>query len=175
MVAAAYIGFGANLGDKVSKFEEALNAISSLPSTKLTSHSRLYETEPEGLVNGGPKFLNAAIAIETDLEPEELMSAIRDIELQLGKSPHHRGDMSRLVDLDLLMYGDLQLKAESLEIPHPRMHLRAFVLAPLAEIAPKEVHPVLGYTVQELLDRLPVGEIEKARPVALCSGGSDET
>ena len=175
MGTAAYIGFGANLGDKVSKFKEALKEISLLPSTKLTGHSRLYETEPEGLADGGPKFLNAAVAIETDLAPQELMSAIRDIELRLGKSPSHRSDRSRFVDLDLLMYGDKQMRDGSLEIPHPRMHHRVFVLAPLAEIAPKAVHPVFGCTVQELLSRLPAGEIEKAYPITDCSGGNGET
>jgi 2-amino-4-hydroxy-6-hydroxymethyldihydropteridine diphosphokinase len=172
----AYIGFGANLGDKESKFDEALEALNTLPCTKVTGHSRMYETEPEGLSDGGPKFLNAAIAIETDLAPDELMSAIREIELRLGKSPNHRSDISRLVDLDLLMYGDRQVRAGSLEIPHPRMHHRAFVLAPLAEIASRTVHPVLGCTVEELLNRLPAGEIEKkARPLADTSNGSGGT
>jgi len=165
MGTAAYIGFGANLGDRASKFDEALEALSLLPHTKLTGHSKLYETEPEGLSDSGSKFLNAAIAIETDLPPEDLMSAIHDIELRLGKSPNHRSDMSRMVDLDLLLYGDKQVRGKSLEIPHPRMHCRAFVLAPLAEIAPLAVHPVCGCTVKDLLNRLPVEEIEKAQPI----------
>jgi 2-amino-4-hydroxy-6-hydroxymethyldihydropteridine diphosphokinase len=165
MSTTAYIGFGANLGSRAAKFDEALQALGFLPSTRVTAHSRLYETEPEGLSDSGPQFLNAAIAVETDLSPEDLMSAIRDIELRLGKSPNHRSDMSRALDLDLLLYGDKTLRAGSLEIPHPRMHRRAFVLAPLAEIAPKAAHPVLGHTIRELLDLLPAGEIQKARPV----------
>lgn len=165
MGATAYIGFGANLGDRAAKFDEALLALGLLPFTKLTAHSRLYQSEPEGLSDGGPQFLNAAIAIETALSPEDLMSEIRDIELRLGKSLSHRSDMSRVLDLDLLMYGDKRVKEGSLEVPHPRMHRRAFVLAPLAEIAPQAIHPVLGHTVRELMNLLPAGEIEKVEPI----------
>ena len=102
MSPSAYIGFGSNLGDRESKFKEALRALGSLPVTIVKAHSRLYETEPMGLSDHGFKFLNAAVALETDLSPVELMKMIRDIELDLGKSPSHRSDMSRVIDLDLL-------------------------------------------------------------------------
>jgi 2-amino-4-hydroxy-6-hydroxymethyldihydropteridine diphosphokinase len=161
----AYIGFGANMGDRESKFHEAVDALGMLPVTTVQGRSRLYETEPKGLCDGGPKFLNAIIAIETDLVPGDLMSAMREIELLLGKSPHHRSDMSRSIDLDLILYGDKQVREGQLQVPHPRMHLRAFVLVPLAEIAPLAVHPALGCSIQELLSLLPSHEVEEARPI----------
>jgi 2-amino-4-hydroxy-6-hydroxymethyldihydropteridine diphosphokinase len=158
MSPSAYIGFGSNMGDRESKFNEALRALGSLPDTIVKAYSRLYETEPVGLSDHGFKFLNAAVALETDLSPVELMKRIRDIELNLGKSPSHRSDMSRIIDLDLLLYGDRHISGDGLEIPHPRMRHRAFVLAPLAEIASRVVHPVLGCTIDTLLDVLPAEE-----------------
>ena len=158
MSPSAYIGFGSNLGDRESKFKEALRALGSLPYTVVRAYSELYETEPVGLSDNGLKFLNAAVALETDISPIELMNMMRDIELKLGKSPSHRSDMSRAIDLDLLLYGDRHISDAGLEIPHPRMHHRAFVPVPLAEIAPHIVHPVSGYTIGKLREILPLEE-----------------
>jgi len=158
MSPSAYIGFGSNLGDRESKFKEALRALGDLPDTVIECRSRLYETEPVGLADDGPKFLNGVIALKTTLPPVELVALMRDIELNLGKSPSHQSDMSRTIDLDLLLYGDQHFSGDGLEIPHPRMHHRAFVLAPLAEVAPHVVHPVLGLAIGRLLGLLPPEE-----------------
>lgn len=150
----AFIGFGANLGDRERTFEAAVKELKELPGTTVTRVSHLYETEPVDISDEGPPFMNAVVAVETRLTPRELATGMREIELKLGKSPVHRSDLSRVIDLDLLLYGDLVLKEESLVIPHPRMSLRAFVLAPMAEIAPEALHPELGKTVEELLQGL---------------------
>lgn len=154
MSPVAYIGFGSNQGDRQAKYEEAVNALNQIRSIIVLKCSRLYETDPVGLVDGGAEFLNGAVAVETDLDPTELMAAMRSIELQLGKSPDHRSDMSRPVDLDLLLYGDETVRQGGITIPHPRMHVRAFVLAPLAEIASEAMHPTLNRSVRSLLEGL---------------------
>lgn len=163
MSVMAHIGFGSNMGDREAVYQAALDSLNGLPSTVLKAYSSLYETEPVGLVDGGPKFLNAAIALETKLGPAELLALLRSIELELGKSPSHRSDLSRPIDLDLLLYGDEVVREQGLEVPHPRMHKRGFVLAPLAEIASEALHPVLSCTVGVLLSRLTDEELKSVQ------------
>lgn len=151
----AYIGFGANLGDRESAFVAACDALNELAGTVVARCSSLYETAPVGLSDDGPRFLNAVIAVETDLEPDQLMRELRGIERLLGKDPTHRSDRSRIVDLDLLLYGELLVKGTDWEVPHPRMHRRAFVLVPLAEVAPLAYVPDVCCTVSELLEEIP--------------------
>lgn len=166
----AYIGFGSNLGDRKAKFSESLAALGELPHTRVKSHSRLYETEPVGLSDGGETFLNAAVALETDLSPNDLIEFLRGIERKLGKSPLHQSDRSRVIDLDLLLFDERIIQEEGLQVPHARMHLRGFVLAPLVEIAPLAVHPDKNCTVERLLSILPVEELKGVRPLISSEG-----
>ncbi|MBI5571921.1 MAG: 2-amino-4-hydroxy-6-hydroxymethyldihydropteridine diphosphokinase [Desulfomonile tiedjei] len=166
MSALAYVGFGANLGDRRAKFHEAVAALTDLPRSTLMGCSRLYRTEPVGLVDDGNAFLNAVIAIETELSPRALAESMRKIERDLGKSPAHRSDRSRTIDLDLLLYGEEIIKETDLIVPHPRMHERAFVLVPLAELAPDVRIPTAACTVAAQLGTLPKTELEGVRVFA---------
>ena len=163
MSAVAYIGFGSNLGDRRRTFEQAISALEQTPGVEITCLSSLYETEPVGLRDDGGEFLNAVIRVETSLSAAEIMAAIGSIEQRLGKSVSHRSDLSRVIDLDLLLYGDSRVSLKGLELPHPRMHRRAFVLVPLAEIAPHAVHPLSGRTVEELKNNLPGHDLDGVR------------
>jgi len=162
----AYIGFGANLGDRHATFQEALLALRALPLTVVTATSRVYETKPINISDGGPAFFNAVIELNTDLSVRDLMSHMRGIELRLGKSVSHRSDLSRVVDLDLLLYGECRISEDSIEVPHPRIQERAFVLVPLAEVAPHAVHPVLRRTADAMCGLLSREDLLSVRPLS---------
>jgi 2-amino-4-hydroxy-6-hydroxymethyldihydropteridine diphosphokinase len=163
MADKVYIGFGSNLGIRELKFKEALHELNRAFGIAIKKSSRLYETDPVDLSDDGPKFLNAVIEIETTLKPRELMQALKAVEMKLGKSPRHRSDQSRHIDLDLLLYGDLIIREDDLNIPHPRMHKRGFVLVPLAEIAPETMHPVSKLTIRELVALIAPEELGTVR------------
>lgn len=129
----AYVGLGANLGDTVAALSGALQALAELPTTELLRASGLYRTAPIGAQ--GPDYLNAVAALQTSLAPEDLLAHLQRIELASGRErPYHHAP--RTLDLDLLLYGEACICSSLLTVPHPRMHQRAFVLAPLAEVAP---------------------------------------
>ncbi len=130
----AYVALGANLGDPAATVRAAFAALSNLPDSRLLRTSSLYRTAPVGLADQ-PEFINAAVALETRLAPEALLDTLFDIEARFGRIRAERNG-PRTLDLDLLLYDDQTLGLPRLTLPHPRLHLRAFVLYPLAEIAP---------------------------------------
>jgi len=138
----AHIALGANLGDPFAAFEAAFAALSDISDTRLVARSSLYRTAPIG-VSGQPDYVNAVAAVDTMLPARALLDALLDIETLLGRTRDYH-QAPRTLDLDLLLYGDAVLALPGLEIPHPRMHLRAFVLVPLAEIAPTATIPGRG-------------------------------
>ncbi|MGM9490253.1 2-amino-4-hydroxy-6-hydroxymethyldihydropteridine diphosphokinase [Ideonella sp. YS5] len=137
----ACIGLGANLGDARRQVEAALRALATTPGVQVLARSSLYRTAPVDA--GGPDYVNAAAVIETDLEAHTLLRALQDIEDGFGRERPYR-NAPRTLDLDLLLYGDAQFSDPVLTVPHPRLHLRAFVLHPLAELAPDLHVPGLG-------------------------------
>ncbi len=163
MCSLAYIGFGANLGDPEETFYRAVKEIGALKRVYLGKVSSLYKTEPVGLKDNGPEFLNAVVETRVELSPFDLIYNLRKIERVLGKNRSHRSDRSRKIDLDLLLFADKVFSSDTLEVPHPRMKTRGFVLAPLAEIAPDFIHPGLKLTIRELLNNLDPEELRKVR------------
>jgi 2-amino-4-hydroxy-6-hydroxymethyldihydropteridine diphosphokinase len=146
--AAAYIGLGANLEDPAAQVMAGMAALGALPHTRLVAQSSLYRTAPVGYADQ-PDFINAVAQVETDLSPRELLNALLATEIERGRVRQFP-NAPRTLDLDVLLYGALQLHEDGLTVPHPRMHERAFVLVPLAEIAPRCVIPGRG-SVSDLL------------------------
>lgn len=152
-----FIALGANLGDRESALLRAIAEIGKLPATRITAISGFYDTEPVGLV-AQENFLNAVLRIETGLPPMGLLNELQRLETVVFRRRRDVPGGPRTMDIDILFYGSRVLDCERLTIPHPRLHERSFVLTPLAEIAPGFIHPVIGQSVQKLLDSLPGGE-----------------
>ena len=153
----AYVGLGANIGDTVAALNAALSELADLPSTRLVSRSSLYRSAPVDA--DGPDYLNAVAALDTRLTAHALLLHLQCIEGRLGRERAYR-NAPRTLDLDLLLYGDLTIAAPALTVPHPRMHERAFVLRPLAEIAPGLKLPG-GANVDDLLRGVATQRVDK--------------
>lgn len=151
----AGIGLGANLGDRLRCLATARDRIFALPKAEppLLSSS-LYQTEPIECEPGAPEFLNAVIEVGYSGSSKELIDELKKIEIDLGRPPHHERNRSRSIDLDLLYHGACTLEEPELQLPHPRLHLRGFVLHPLAEIRPNLVLPGQRKTIREMAEEL---------------------
>ena len=152
-MAVAYIALGSNLGDRAQTLSFAIDRLGRLGT--VTARSSFYETEPVGFQDQ-PPFLNAVVAVETDLEPFDLLRGMLAMEREFGRDRNHSVlNGPRTLDLDLLMMGNCVVASTELSLPHPGLAQRRFVLAPLAEIAPLLRHPLLKHTMTELLELLP--------------------
>jgi len=141
-----YLGLGSNMGDRQGNLKKALDFLSQ--RLRIEKVSSVYDTEPVGNVNQ-PHFLNMVCQAYTTLPPAVLLNLLKGIETKLSRLPGERNS-PRPIDIDILFYGDQVIETPELVIPHPRIVERAFVLIPLAEIAPELVHPVFGKTIREL-------------------------
>lgn len=147
MTHTIYLALGTNIGDRFANLGATLAALPSV--VRVSAASPIYETEPWGY-SEQPAFLNQVISAETQLEPLDLLAHLKRLEIELGRTPTFRYG-PRLIDMDILFYDNILLSVPGLEIPHPRLPERPFVLVPLVDLAPDFRHPRLGKTLQELL------------------------
>ena len=150
---AAYIGIGSNLGDKQRCCAEAVERIGQIPGCQLTGSSDWYSTKPVG-VEGQEWYVNGVVSLAVGISARQLLNQLQAIEGGMGRVRKERWE-PRIIDLDILAFGQEIIHEEDFEVPHPLMHLRKFVLLPMSQLAPELIHPVLGVTVVELLQQLP--------------------
>ena len=161
----AYIALGSHLGDRYSTLSAAVRRLRAEPGLCVVGTSAFYETAPVNCPPGSGAFLNAVVAVETDREPHDILHLLLRIERQFGRV-RSEPNSPRTLDLDLILYGDQVINTPELTIPHPRMHERAFVLAPLADVGKQANHPTLGKRVWRLLEELPQTDREQVRPTS---------
>jgi 2-amino-4-hydroxy-6-hydroxymethyldihydropteridine diphosphokinase len=151
----AYIGIGSNLGDRSGYIDQALAALAAVAGVKITALSSIMETAPQGGPSGQGNYLNGAVEISCHLTAQDLLGQLQSIEKQLGRT---RGEKwaARTIDLDLLLFGSaiIDQTVPDLQVPHPLMHKRLFVMVPMAQIAPEVIHPRLNLTMKQIKDSL---------------------
>lgn len=154
-MALVYLGIGSNIGDRVGYVQQAHSLLSDTEGIKVLSSSSLYETEPVGYKDQ-EWFVNAVLQVETSLEPKELLRECQRIEKQLGRIRHPEAPQwgPRTIDVDILFYDDQVICIDSLQVPHPRIHQRAYALVPLLELDAEMVHPVIGENILDLHNNL---------------------
>lgn len=153
MSSLAYIGIGSNLGDRQANCLGAIETLDRCPQVRVTARSRLYLTEPVGYAEQD-WFANAAVQVQTDLGPDQLLTLLQKLQREAGRTQGGPRNGPRVLDLDILFFDSLVTTAPDLEIPHPRLHQRRFVLQPLCDIDPDFIHPVYGLTLARLLQGL---------------------
>ena len=147
-----YVALGSNLGDREERVLHAVHKMRSFANVKKIS--TLAETEADGANHGQPKFINAVVELDTAYDPEEVLDELIRIEQELGRNALEKGkNLPREIDLDLVVYGNEVVNTERLQVPHPKMTERPYVIAPLAELNPKWVHPQTGESIQNLLKK----------------------
>ena len=151
--ARAFIGAGANLGEPVRQIRQAKDALQKSPGVRLLGASSLYRTQPMGPI-AQPPFVNAVFSLECGMSPQDLLALLLSVEEKMGRIRRERWG-PRVIDLDLLFFDEAIISEQGLEVPHPRLHERRFVLTPLVEIAPDVVHPVLKKSASDILAALP--------------------
>jgi len=149
-----YLSMGSNLGDRAVHVRSAIERLRAFG--KVAAVSSFYETEPIEVV-AQPWFLNCVVELDTEKTPEQLLAGILNLEREMGRE-RKQNKGPRLIDVDILLFGDSIIASPGLTVPHPAMHQRRFVLEPLAEIAPEVRHPVFQRTVRELRQQLPAGQ-----------------
>jgi len=154
-----YIGIGSNLGDPYENCLKAVEAIKENPFCEIEALSPFYRTEPVG-IEGGNWFVNAVLSVNTSLSPAELIDLLLNIEKEMGRKRSVGRWESRIIDLDVLLIGSKIINDKTLTVPHPRMHKRRFVMAPMADIAPELVHPLQGKSMTDILCEIPMVEQE---------------
>ena len=149
------IGLGSNLGDRLTNLRVARKSVAAIPNVNgPILSSPVYETDPIDCEVGAAKFFNAVIEVDYEGEPNELLERLIQIEESLGRNRDHARNVSRLIDLDLLYFGERKIESSELQLPHPRLQQRRFVLQPLADIRPDLIFPDQAEPVRELLARL---------------------